>query len=363
MTGPVPPPLVSVDARMLRSTGIGTYLTALLPRLIERLPEARFCLLGREEELSGLVADGRVTVRSLGAGVYGALEQPALFARTPRATRVFWSPHVNVPLVSPGRLLVTVHDAFYARPPAGARPRFDKALYLGGLMRVLRYRASAVVCVSEFTKSELLRLLGRFRAPITVVPNGLEPLWFERAKAPSPHGKPYLLFVGNLKPHKNLARTLMAFERVADRVPHDFLIVGGGDAASFQRVVGPALWPRLRFLGPLPTEALKVTMTHAAGLVLASLYEGFGLPPLEAMALGIPVLVSRSASLPEVCGDAAIYCDAESVEDIARGIERLLTDDAVRCELSSAGPRRARLFDWDRAASTMSDVLRGMLNA
>jgi len=287
MKRPVPPPLVSVDARMLRSTGVGTYLTALLPRLIQLLPEAHFCLLGSVTDLAGFAENGHVTVRSLEASVYGALEQPALSARTPRTTRVFWAPHVNLPLFAPGRLLVTVHDAFYVKPPPEARPRLDKALYLGGLMRVLKYRASAVVCVSEFTKSELLRLLGGFHAPVTVVPNGLEPTWFERSNGPSPHGKPYLLFVGNLKPHKNLARTLRAFQRVADRVPHDFLIAGGGDVAQMKRVVEPALFSRLRFLGQLPTDALKTTVSHAAGLVLASLYEGFGLPPLEAMALGV----------------------------------------------------------------------------
>jgi glycosyltransferase involved in cell wall biosynthesis len=328
--------------------------------VIELLPESRFCLLGEPAELSTL-AGPRVQARDFSAGVYSALEQPGLFARTPGDTRVFWAPHVNLPLAARGRLLVTVHDAFYVRPPREARPRLDKALYLGALMRALKRRATVVACVSEFTKSELERLLGPFAAPLEVVPNGIERSWFTRPDAPSPHARPYLLFVGNLKPHKNLARTLTAFSRIAAQVPHDFLIAGGGDIDALRSGVAPELLHRIRFLGVLETDALKVAVAHAAGLVLASLYEGFGLPPLEAMALAVPVLVSRSASLPEVCGEAALYCDAESVDDIARGLEVLLTDEPTRARLAALGPERAQGFDWDRSARRMGDLVSGLL--
>jgi glycosyltransferase involved in cell wall biosynthesis len=117
----------------------------------------------------------------------------------------------------------------------------------------------------------------------------------------------------------------------------------------------------VRFLGPLGLEALRATVGNAAGLVLASLYEGFGLPPLEAMACGVPVLVSRSASLPEVCGDAALYCDAESVEDIARGIQELLSNEATRARLAVDGRRRAEGFSWDGAGERMASLIEGLL--
>jgi glycosyltransferase involved in cell wall biosynthesis len=354
-------PLVTVDARMLRSTGIGTYLGALLPRIVRRLEQVRFCLLGDASALAELAGNPRVEVRALAAGVYSALEQPGLFARTPRDTGVFWAPHVNFPLVSPGRLLVTVHDAFYLKPPPEARPRLDKAIYLGALMRALPHRAKAIVTVSEFTKRELERELGPFRVPLEVVHNGLEPLWLEPTVAPSPHDKPYLLFVGNLKPHKNLSRTLTAFGRVAERVPHDFLVVGGGDQRAYEGALDARHASRVRFLGPLGIEALRGTVGNAAGLVLASLYEGFGLPPLEAMACRVPVLVSRSASLPEVCGDAALYCDAESVEDIARGLEELLSNESTRARLSVDGRHRAERFSWDGAGERMASLIEGLL--
>lgn len=361
MTRPVSLPLVTVDARMLRSSGIGTYLGALVPRIVQRIPGARFCLLGEPAAIAELGLAERAEARAFGAGVYSALEQPGLFAHTPKETRVFWAPHVNFPLVAPGRLLVTVHDAFYLKPPPEARPRLDKAIYLRALMHALTRRATALVTVSEFTKGELESVLGPLRVPLEVVHNGIEPVWLEPVTAPSPHGKPYLVFVGNLKPHKNLARTLAAFGKVADRVPHDFLVVGGGDQDAYRRAVAREHAHRVRFLGALGAEALRATVGNAAGLVLASLYEGFGLPPLEAMACGVPVLVSRAASLPEVCGDAALYCDPESVDDIAAGLSELLTDEATRARLRTAGRLRAARFGWDGAGERMASLIEGLL--
>jgi glycosyltransferase involved in cell wall biosynthesis len=358
-------PLVTIDARMLHATGIGTYVRALVPRVIERLGDARFCLLGDPSRLEreGFGSHERVELRRLHAGIYAPGEQPGLLLRTPFDTRVFWSPHVNVPLLGPGRLLVTVHDVLYASPPPGAEPRWDKRLYLDTMHRGLRRRANAIVCDSEFTKRELSRLLGPFRCPLHAVPIGIEESWFERPSGASPHPAPYVLFVGNLKPHKNLPRTLAAFSEIAERVPHDFLVVGPGAAELVRAAVPDKVRTRVHCLGALDDEALKLTMAHAAGLVLASLYEGFGLPPLEAMALGVPALVARAASLPEVCGDAALYCDPESVADIARGLFTLLTDAPERARLIARGLEHARRFDWDSCADRTTAVLRTLLDS
>jgi glycosyltransferase involved in cell wall biosynthesis len=354
--------LVTIDARMLRASGIGTCLRSLLPRVLSRLPDVRFCLLGDVAALreQSFAFDPRVELRGFSVGVYSALEQPGLTARIPRDTRLFWAPHINFPLLSPGKLLVTVHDAFYLNPPPEAVPRLDKRLYLGFLMRALPRRADAVLCDSDFTRRELLAGLGSFRAPLHTVLNGVEPSWFEPPHCDPPQPKPYLLYVGNLKPHKNLPRTLAAFERIAADVPHDFILIGGG-ANTFGRQLPPHIAPRVRFLGATSGEVLRCHVAHASGLVLASLYEGFGLPPVEAMALGVPVLVSRAASLPEVCADAALYCDPLDSDDIARGLRQLLGDEAVRARLRVRGPSRARELDWERSADRVSEVIAGLL--
>jgi alpha-1,3-rhamnosyl/mannosyltransferase len=117
----------------------------------------------------------------------------------------------------------------------------------------------------------------------------------------------------------------------------------------------------VRFLGALDDVGVKRYVAQASGLVLASLYEGFGLPPLEAMALGVPVLVARAASLPEVCGDAALYCDPHSIDEIAKGLETLLCDEAERSRLAREGPLNARRWDWDAAAARTSSVIAGLL--
>jgi glycosyltransferase involved in cell wall biosynthesis len=358
----VPAPLITVDVRMFRSSGIGTYLRALLPRVIRLLPDARFCLLGDARSLASesFTNDPRVECRELGAGVYSPLEQFSIPRRAPEETRIFWSPNVNVPVVHPGRLLVTVHDAFYFEPPAGVRTRLDKRAYLGLLTMRLKSSAGAVLCVSEFTKSELERL-GSWRCPLHAVRNGIESHWFSKPNGERPWPKPYLVYVGNLKPHKNLPRTLAAFARIASRVQHDFLLIGAGDARKLTRMVDPRVVSRVHFLGSFDDDSVKRHVAHASGLVLASLYEGFGLPPLEAMALGVPVLVARAASLPEVCGRAALYCDPRSVDAIARGLETLLSDSAERARLAREGPDQARRFGWDEAAEKTASVIAGML--
>jgi glycosyltransferase involved in cell wall biosynthesis len=347
---------------MFRASGIGTYLRALLPRLVRLLPDARFCLLGDAQSLASesFTEDPRVECRELSAGVYSPLEQLQIPRVAPPETRVFWSPNVNVPVSHPGRLLVTVHDAFYFGPPAGVRTRIDKRVYLGLLVRRLKQSADAVLCVSDFTRRELERR-GTWSCPIHVVRSGIEPDWFSRPNGERPWPRPYLLYVGNLKPHKNLPRTLAAFARIARRVPHDFLLIGAGDREELVRMLDPRIASRVHCLGAFSDEAVKRHVAGASGLVLASLYEGFGLPPLEAMALGVPVLVSRAASLPEVCGDAALYCDPLSVDAIAQGLETLLCDEVSRARLAHAGPTHAKSFRWDDAARATADVIAPML--
>jgi glycosyltransferase involved in cell wall biosynthesis len=158
-----------------------------------------------------------------------------------------------------------------------------------------------------------------------------------------------------------LPRTLAAFARIAGRVPHDFLLIGAGDPRKLVRMIDPRVRERVHFLGPFDDESVKRHVAHASGLVLASLYEGFGLPPLEAMALGVPVLVARAASLPEVCGRAAVYCDPRSVDAIARGLETLLCDAAERARLEREGPDNARRFSWDETARKTVSVVASML--
>lgn len=348
-----------VDCRMWRSSGVGTYLRALLPRLHSRLPNLDWLLLTRPDEapLEGLPIPRQI----VSAGVYAATEQPALWRAIPKSAALVWSPHINLPMLARTPKVVTVHDAYYLEPEWTAGVRLDKRLYTRTLMRAIAKQAAEVICVSDFTGRQLKRYLPNLRAPVTVVHNAADAAWSEPPVAASPHERPYVICVGNVKPHKNLARALDAFARIAASVPHDLVVVGkntgfaggsGIDAGLVER-----LGCRLHFTGFVSDAALRGWVAHADLLCFVSLYEGFGLPPLEAMSVGTPVLASRAASIPEVCGEAAEYCDARDPGDIASTLLRLLLNPTHRAALAAAGRVRVAAFDWDKAADQTAAVL------
>jgi len=179
---------------------------------------------------------------------------------------------------------------------------------------------------------------------------------------------PFLLYVGNIQPQKNLPRLVEAFAVVqAELEQHPRygelrLIIIGDDLAGHpdmrRSVIRSRMQQRVRFLGFVSTETLRVFYSSAAAFVFPSLYEGFGLPPLEAMAQGTPVVTSNLSSLPEVVGEAAVLVNPENVFDIARGIRQTLLDDDLRRTLSLRGREQAARFSWDRTADRVLEIYR-----
>src|SRR5262249_25179314 len=153
---------------------------------------------------------------------------------------------------------------------------------------------------------------------------------------------------------KNLTRLLQAFRSITDRIPHHLVIAGQSEGflTGDEKIAAEAasLKNRVHLTGALDQARLEQYMIHAEALVFPSLYEGFGLPPLEAMACGCPVLTSQAAALPEVCGDAALYADPYHVEDLAEKMVRITLDKAMRGELREKGLRRAHYFSWEKSA-------------
>ena len=359
-------PRLVVDARMIDQSGIGRYLRAVLPRVVATLRQrADIVLVGDRERLrdAGALADG-VDVYATDVGVYAPAEQLVL-ARAARGADLLWVPHISVPFVFRGTLAVTVHDAYYASWQRSAEVRLDKRLYTLALTAWAARRADILICDSTFTRDELSAAFGKTRATAQVIPLGVDEEWFAlRPEGESPHPRPYVLYVGNLKPHKNLPRLIRAFGRVAARLPHDLVIAGrpdGGSGANAVIRAARGVGARVVFTGHLSEPRLHEFYTHASCLAMPSLYEGFGLPPLEAMACGVPVIASRSASLPEVCGDAAEMFDGLDESSCAEAILRVLTDSERRVELIARGRIRARIFDWDRCADRTATALAGAL--
>lgn len=355
---------IKIDTRMLKASGIGTYLINLIPKIINTYPKTSFHLIGKKNEILNYnwANKNNVMVENCEVPIYSISEQ-FLLAKSAN-TDLLWVPHYNIPIFYSGKLLVTVHDAFHLAMLEYVEG-IHKRLYAKALFTAIKYKANKIICVSKFSAKELVRLTGVNPDKITVIHNGVNKEWFEIKKEKRPHNKPYLLYVGNVKPHKNLVRLLEAFELLANKIPHDLIIVGKkegfitGDTIIEKKAI--SLKQRVHFTGYVDNKLLHQYFVHAETLVFPSLYEGFGLPPLEAMACGCPVIVSNAASLPEVCGDAAIYCDPYSVEDIANKIEQLLADKNLQQEMRLKGIERAKQFSWEKAAKKTCEVIEELI--
>jgi glycosyltransferase involved in cell wall biosynthesis len=279
--------------------------------------------------------------------------------------RLLWSPNNTGPIAT-SRQVCTVHDLIPLDHPEWFNPQFSG--WYRWLMPKLAARVRHVIAISEFTKQRTMELLGVEARRITVVPNGVDPQ-FRPASADEVSNvrrklgiavPRYLLSVGSLEPRKNVGRLLQAWERIEPNLPDDVqLVVAGAQASSlvFAGVQFERLPPRVQFTGYVEQEDLPVLYSGALAFVYPSLYEGFGLPPLEAMACGTPVVTSDGTSLPEVVGGAAVLVDPNEVESIAAGIRRVVADEGLRARLREAGLARAAELTWERTARLTRQVL------
>jgi glycosyltransferase involved in cell wall biosynthesis len=349
---------ITVDARMAGLSGIGTYITELLPRVAALWDSARFTVLGNRTELALLLPPApNVEYRQFDAPIYSIAEQRAFPRATPNDSTLFWAPHYNIPLRLAAPLAVTVHDVNHLAMPQSPPRR----LYAKTMFRYVRRRASVVLCNSHFTASEFRRYVGEPRA-LKVTTLGVAPRWFEPNGDCSPEPGPYFLSVGNVRPHKNLGRLVRAFARVAADLPHRLIIVGrqrGMRTTDSEVVVAAtALGDRVSFTGQVAASVLERYVAHCDALVFPSLYEGFGLPALEAMASGRPVAVSNGSAFPEVCGEMAEYFDPLDLASIAAALRRVARHDRDDDQRRARRRSWARNFDWSICAEQTVDALR-----
>jgi len=277
---------------------------------------------------------------------------------------LFHGPVNALPLAVPCRGIVTIHDlAFLAHPEALAAGR---RRYLTAITALSARRAAKIIAVSAFTRDEIVARLGVPAEKIAVVHNAVDALFVplpadEIARFRAEQGLPerVILCVGTLEPRKNLTGLLDAFARLAPHTDAELVIVGGqgwlyDDALA--RVATLGLAGRVRFAGFVPDEELPRWYNAASVFVYPSLYEGFGLPPLEALACGVPTVTSAGTAMAEVVGDAALLADPRDPAALAAAIGRALDDTALRAALRAAGPRRAVTFAWARAAAATRAV-------
>lgn len=273
-----------------------------------------------------------------------------------------------------GRTVVTVHDMVYKAFPETVRGRTKLMLNMG--LKKSMKRADIIVTDSEFSKSEILEYFPQHEKKIRVVPCGVDLERFcpcndneriEQVKSSLEINGDYFLYVGTIEPRKNLERLIGAYNIFVKKAGQDSpkLVLAGGKGwlydGIFRKVEELGLTDKVIFTKYVPSDDMNPLMCGALAFVFPSLYEGFGMPPLEAMACGVPVLTSGEASLPEVTGDCAVICDAYSVKSIAEGLYRLYSDGNLRSELSRLGRERAKKFTWERSAELLYDVYRELM--
>ncbi|MBI3258653.1 MAG: glycosyltransferase family 4 protein [Ignavibacteriae bacterium] len=362
---------VCFDARLLGPWGIGTYLENLFPFL--RKAPFRLQALVKPEDADRLKQEEGIEAIPMQGRIYSVAEQLKLPVMIPPCD-LFWSPHYNIPLlpIRAAKRLVTIHDVYHLAYYSTLTP-LQKVYAKVGMQAAVRL-SDYVITDSSFSKKELIRFTRIPEKKIQVIPLGVNLESFqskdqgdESLLAEYRLPKQFFLFVGH-RPHKNLKGLLVAFDLLSKEGWGDLsLIVIGkrdhkGEAALDLVARFPHLQQKVQFVGNVPREHLAAFYRKALALVFPSFYEGFGLPPLEAMSSGCPVVVSSSASLPEVCGNAALYVDPYSSADIAQKMEKMLKDSVLREELKVKGMNQSQTFSWTVCAEQHLKAMEILLN-
>jgi len=362
--------LIGIDASrtvLARRTGTERYALEITRALTETDPDQRYVLYFNQPPPPDLLPRGRnASWRVIPAPRLWTLGRLSVeMARRP--PDVLFVPAHSLPPILPRASVATIHDLGYLHFP-DEHPRATR--WLRRLSnRWSAARASRVIAISKATRNDLVRYDRIGPAKIAIVHHGLSPIFRPVDGATvdavrERHGlrDPYLLFVGTLQPRKNLGRLLAAFDRIAEAHPTVTLaLVGaiGWHSDRLREALGRMrARERVRVLGYVDDADLPALITGAVALAFPSLYEGFGLPALEAMACGTPVLASNTSSLPEVVGEAGLLVDPLDVDAIAAGLDRLILDAPLRQELGLRGIARAAKFTWRRAARETLAVLR-----
>ena len=361
---------VAIDARKLHDFGIGTYIRNLLRHLARMDRETEYVLLTYEPDL-GLGTQLGENFRTVlePSPNYSLREQihvPWVLLR--ERPDVYHAPHYVLPAGVRARSVVTIHDCIHLMFPQYLPNRAAYA-YARATMWAAARRSACILTVSEASKRDILHFFNVPADKIVVVPNAIDerfsltPSEEEVARVRERYQLEtrFVLYVGNIKPHKNLVRLIEAFAALRRGELEDLKLLIIGDEISKLPALRRAvhrhkLHKHVRFLGYLPDETLAILYRLAAVFAFPSLYEGFGLPPLEAMASGTPVVTSNVSALPEVTGGAAMLADPYDVESIVDAIRRVLTDPALAAEMSRNGLIRAREFSWERSVAKTLEV-------
>jgi glycosyltransferase involved in cell wall biosynthesis len=370
---------VAIDIRRMTEFGVGTYTRNVIRALGRLDHESKYFLIGSPEKVAeiGPLPPNFKTVPLLEQDntLKGSLECRAILRRlkcdVAHIPHLFW-----VPRALPCPYVMTVHDVLEHMYRAHDRSQPRRILHYTMTRRAMR-GAARIFAVSHFTKGEIEKLFGIPGLRIQVVYNAIDERFLRGHATDSDRqllaerflvNYPFLLYAGRISPHKNLVRIIEAFSALKAELEkeekyHDLKLVIIGDELSKhpdlrRTVIRGGVHNDVRFLGFVPIEVLRIFYDAAKIFVFPSLYEGFGLPPLEAMAHGTPVVTSNTSSLPEVVGNAAVLVNPENVFEIMRALHRVLLDQGLREKLKERSYEQAKKFSWDASARQILNVYR-----
>jgi len=354
---------VGIDARLVyySQAGIGQYIIHLVNGLAQVDSENEYVLLQSRKDDTTILEQPNFRRISLWTPSHHRLERYSLNVELVRlGLDVLHSPDFIPPHKPSCKSVITVHDlAFLLYPHFLTK---ESARYYGHIDQAVRW-TDHIIAVSESTKRDTIQHLGAPEDKITVVYEAANPIFrpLDRVQAREQvrnrHGVdgPFILFVSTIEPRKNVPTLVRALWQLLECYKEDVhLVLAGGRGWLFEDAFAVVeelkLDDRVHFVGRVSSEDLLHLYNAAELLAHPAFYEGFGLPPLEAMACGLPVIVSNVASLPEVVGDAGLLFDPHDVDELTVGLWRVLNDDQLRREMRDKGLRQAGRFSWERAA-------------
>ncbi|HTR81634.1 MAG TPA: glycosyltransferase family 1 protein [Bacteroidota bacterium] len=365
-------PLIAFDARKYNDFGIGTYIRHLIQEFSIMDSSPDFFLFLNPDAHVEIELPGGWKSSAVRYGKY-SIGELLLFGRTVNSSgaSLFHSPHYTLPVGIRNNSVVTIHDLIHLRFPQFFSPL--QRAYSYGMMYHAIHDSAFVITDSEFTKKDILRSFRVSEEKIVVIHLGVDAAFFrpppvsftEEVRTKFNLRRRYILFAGNAKPHKGIPVLLRAFRELSRLYSDVDLVFAGGSANGDTglQAVGEdhGFEDRVISVGHVSEKELVTLYRSAEMFVLPSLYEGFGLPALEAMACRTPVVVSDAGSLPEVVGDAALVFKSGDSHALSEAMRSLLDQSQLKKELIEKGEKRARHFSWQRTAIKTAEIYRRLL--
>ena len=348
---------IGIDIRMINHSGIGTYIKNIIPLIINRMQSDKFILFYGSSDSKVFFKQRNIKFINMKSSIYSISEQIEFLKLNSMNIDLFWSPHYNAPIFLKTKLVVTIHDIFHLVDKDAS---ILKKIYSKMLFNIIKRNASKVITVSNFTKNQIIDYLHVNESNIKVIYNGVSSFFKNRKNI---NKERYLLYVGNIKKHKNIKFLINVFNNLSEK-DLKLYIVGNYSKLKYPDYdVINAINNNDNIIlkDEVDTNLLIEYYSNAELFIFPSLYEGFGLPPLEAMACGCPVLASNQASIPEVCSNGAEYFDPYDESDLLIKIKELLNDIDKKEKMIKNGYKHIKQFSWNDKSDKIVNLFREVI--